>query len=580
MFGPAPPYPPANGQHHMIGGTKKVYSAVDLLKSNDELLAEQNREEDAYKASVWDRILKNKKRSLQLFGPENIDPEPLDTVDVPKWKALKLDFKRSNEYGLIEEKVGVRRGGAGIPAMQASLTAIEGPAGMLALEFGGATASSRNIDQKTTRVIAPDAKTSETALAMLPQPVNTVANGPSSNSNQQQLSLAHQMGGNEAGPAKPQTTPDESTKQANKIVHDSQVQLSIYREGDQIINLENPDQRLRALEKPQWHRPWKLHKVLAGHTGWVRCVAVDPSNEWFCTSGQDRLIKFWDLATGTLKLTLTGHSSCVRALEISKHHPYFYSGGEDNEVRCWDLNTNKIIRTYHGHLQAVYSLKLHPTLDILASGGRDGTVRIWDIRSRSQIFALTHEAAVHCLASQAAEPQFISGSADNTVKLWDLAAGKSMAVLTNHKKSIRAVAIHPKEYTFVSCSNAQNKVWRCPKGVFERDIYGHDSIINACAIRENEDGSSILVGGGDDGFLHFWDWKTGYLFQSIEGKPQPGSLSSENAIFGMAFDQSQTRLITAECDKTVKIYKQDFDADEKSHPIGNWRGFLSKNRKR
>ena len=72
--------------------------------------------------------------------------------------------------------------------------------------------------------------------------------------------------------------------------------------------------------------------MLAGHSGWVRCVAVDHSNEWFLSSGTDRLIKCWDLATGTLKLSLTGHVSPVRALEISPHHPYFYSGGEDNEV--------------------------------------------------------------------------------------------------------------------------------------------------------------------------------------------------------------------------------------------------------
>merc|ERR1719330_2220428 len=102
------------------------------------------------------------------------------------------------------------------------------------------------------------------------------------------------------------------------------------------------------MEQPQWHRPWKLHKVIAGHQGWVRCVAVDCENQWFVTSGDDRLIKFWNLATGELKLSLTGHSATVRALEISQHHPYFYSAGEDNEVRCWDLNTNKIIRTYHG----------------------------------------------------------------------------------------------------------------------------------------------------------------------------------------------------------------------------------------
>ena len=43
--------------------------------------------------------------------------------------------------------------------------------------------------------------------------------------------------------------------------------------------------------KPEWHPPWKLMRVLSGHEGWVRTVAVDPSNEWFASSGNDRLIR-------------------------------------------------------------------------------------------------------------------------------------------------------------------------------------------------------------------------------------------------------------------------------------------------
>ncbi len=58
---------------------------------------------------------------------------------------------------------------------------------------------------------------------------------------------------------------------------------------------------------PEWHAPWKLYKVISGHMGWVQSVAVDPSNEWFATGAGDRTIKIWDLASGTLKLTLTGH---------------------------------------------------------------------------------------------------------------------------------------------------------------------------------------------------------------------------------------------------------------------------------
>jgi len=178
-----------------------------------------------------------------------------------------------------------------------------------------------------------------------------------------------------------------------------------------------------------------------------------------------------------------------------------------------------------------------------------------------------HTNAVSSLGSQAAEPQFISGSMDHMVRLWDLAAGKCAVTLTHHKKSIRALAIHPKEYTFTSCASDNNKVWKCPKGEFERNIQGNKSIVNAAAIKTNPDNSSVLVNGTDDGFLHFWDWNSGYLFQSIEGIPQPGSLSSENGIYALAFDRSESRLITGECDKTIKIYKEDPNATPTSHPI-------------
>ena len=57
--------------------------------------------------------------------------------------------------------------------------------------------------------------------------------------------------------------------------------------------------------------------------------------------------------------------------------------------------------------------------------------------------------------------------------------------------------------------------------------------------------------------MYFWDWRTGYNFQRLQATTQPGSLDSEAGIFEMVFDQSSSRLITCEADKTIKIYKED-----------------------
>lgn len=83
-----------------------------------------------------------------------------------------------------------------------------------------------------------------------------------------------------------------------------------YMVGSQLTTgheqLQLQPKKAPTIPKPKWHAPWKLYRVISGHLGWVRCVAVEPGNEWFATGAADRVIKIWDLASGKLKLSLTG----------------------------------------------------------------------------------------------------------------------------------------------------------------------------------------------------------------------------------------------------------------------------------
>lgn len=252
------------------------------------------------------------------------------------------------------------------------------------------------------------------------------------------------------------------------------------------------------IPEPKWHAPWKLMRVVSGHLGWVRSVAVEPGNEWFVTGGADRLIKVWDLASGTLKVTLTGHINAVRGLAISSRHPYMFSAGEDKQVFCWDLEYNKVIRKYTGHLSGVYSMALHPTLDVLFTGGRDSVCRVWDIRTKAQVHVLSgHDNSVTAILANGSDPQVITGSQDSTIRTWDLAAGKVRTVLTHHKKGIRAMVSHPTEWAFMSGAADNIKKWALPDSVFVKNFSGHNSIINAMSLNTDD----VLVSGGDDGSL-------------------------------------------------------------------------------
>merc|ERR1712176_106490 len=332
--------------------------------------------------------------------------------------------------------------------------------------------------------------------------------------------------------------------------------------------------RMAAFVAPKWHAPWKLYRVIAGHTGWVRCAAVEPNNEWFATGSNDRTIKIWDLATGRKKLTYTGRVSSVRGICISNRHPYLFSAGEDKTVKCWDLEQNRVVRHYHGHLSAVNSVVMHPTLDILFSAGRDSAVRVWDMRTRQNVVNLLgHAGPITDMFSQSVDPQVVTSSIDSTVRLWDLVAGKSRAVLTHHKKSVRSLAMHPTQFMFASGSADNIKQWKLPEGTFMQNLSGHNTIINAMAINSD----SVFVTGGDDGTMRFWDWRTGYCFQETQAPVQPGSLDSENGIFGCVFDRSESRLLTLNCDKTIKLFKEDDQATPETHPV-EWKPDYKKKR--
>lgn len=303
------------------------------------------------------------------------------------------------------------------------------------------------------------------------------------------------------------------------------------------------------------HPPWKLYRVVAGHVGWVTALESDPFNRFLVSGSVDRTIKLWDIARGTLLLTLTGHIETITGIRISRKRPYMVTSSLDKNVKLWDLEANKSVLNFHGHLSGVRCVALHPELDILMSGGRDSVVRVWDMRTGTETMCLSgHGDAVTAVLGRAGTPHVVSGSQDSTVRLWDLRMTKKCTTtLTHHKKGVRALVQPDREQTFASFSAGDAKKFLLPEGIFLHEMGSEQpGIIHSAAL--NEDG--VLVTGGDDGQLWFRDWESGSKFQDIQVPLQPGSLSAEGAIYAATFDASSSRLIVGGADKTIKFFKE------------------------
>jgi len=71
-----------------------------------------------------------------------------------------------------------------------------------------------------------------------------------------------------------------------------------------------------------------------------------------------------------------------------------------------------------------------------------------------------------------------------------------MVTLTHHKKSVRAIPIHPTEYSFqlllVQRAGITSKKWKCPEGAFVFNFGGHNAIVNTLSV--NSEGVFFSTG--------------------------------------------------------------------------------------
>ena len=75
-------------------------------------------------------------------------------------------------------------------------------------------------------------------------------------------------------------------EQNKKLVQIENSKLSQIKYDENVfINSESDSDN----NKYKKHSKWKLYKIITGHTGWVRCIDMDPSNNFFVTGSNQKI---------------------------------------------------------------------------------------------------------------------------------------------------------------------------------------------------------------------------------------------------------------------------------------------------
>ena len=90
------------------------------------------------------------------------------------------------------------------------------------------------------------------------------------------------------------------------------------------------------------------------------------------------------------------------------------------------------------------------------------------------------------------------------------------------------MVMHQKYWEFSSASADNIKKFGLPDGKFKHNMLSkQNAIVNAMALNED----NVMISGGDNGSMRFWDYETGHCFQSLQTQVQPASIEAEARIF-------------------------------------------------